>query len=260
MGAFAKAMNTTTGAAVEVFSHTGAQPAVFANGRPQPATQYGDLPEPVDVGDKTGDLDAAEAELFHLCELALDELFTAERVAIRALANIHGRRLYRATHATFEDYCQERFDRGRLWAHRQIEALWVSEALFPMGNTVLPTTQSREIAPTLRDHGVEAAQEQYRTTAETGSVTGKRLRENRPTAKPERATVKNDTEIVDAELVEDGLTERLLTYKIKRNELSKITAWFEGEYQQMRADGPEANDIINAMSRHGRKIDKITKS
>lgn len=180
MGAFAKAMNTTTGAAVEVFSHPDKHVPVIAQGRRHPNISIEEIPAPIDVGDKTGDLDAEEADLLSVCERAIDEYEEAERVAVRALQNIRDRRLYRTTHATFEDYIQERFGHGRLWANRQIESLQVSEVVVPGGTKLIPTKHSREVAPTLRELGPAAARDQYEKTASTGAVTGERLRANRP--------------------------------------------------------------------------------
>ncbi len=65
-----------------------------------------------------------------------------------ALLTIRERRLYRDTHATFEDYCQERWDFGRHYANRLIESAEVIALLVPIG-TKPPTNEAqvRELSP-----------------------------------------------------------------------------------------------------------------
>ena len=67
-----------------------------------------------------------------------------------ALEAIRDRRLYRATHPTFQAYCRERWSFTRFYAHRLIEAGHVVANLLPMGNTqtnLLTERQARELAP-----------------------------------------------------------------------------------------------------------------
>ena len=61
-----------------------------------------------------------------------------------ALLAIRDGRLYRITHSTFEDYCREKWDISRFYAHRLIEASTVIEnlRLLPIGNK-LPETESQ---------------------------------------------------------------------------------------------------------------------
>ncbi|MFD8573413.1 hypothetical protein [Streptomyces sp. NPDC059639] len=185
----------------------------IAQGRNYDRVRIEDLPEPEDVGDKEGDLDDDESRLMKLCSQAVDEWEESTYVAAKALANIRERRLYRAEFPNFEEYCRARFSRGRLWGHREIERYQVTRVLFPAGNnTLLPGSQSREIAPTLREDGPEAAQKQYQRTKATGKVTGERLRQTREkmTAErlPKQATP--EAEIVEAEIVDEQLAEAKL--------------------------------------------------
>jgi hypothetical protein len=66
-----------------------------------------------------------------------------------ALLEIRDTRLYRATHATFEAYCRDRWRMGREYAHRLIEASQVV-SLLPVGNTVSSERVARELVPVLR--------------------------------------------------------------------------------------------------------------
>jgi len=75
----------------------------------------------------------------------------------QALLAIRDQRLYRESHATFEDYLRQRWDLGRSYAHRMIDAAVVVENLLPIGNivpaneaqarplTTLPPDQQREV-------------------------------------------------------------------------------------------------------------------
>lgn len=179
-------------------SPTGAVPAPlappgrkgFAQDRRQPNMRPEDLPEPEDVGEKEGPLDAEEAELFADCETALAEYFVAEATGVKALMNVRARRLYREQFDTFEDYTQDRFDRGRLWAYRQIERYQVSVALgvFPIGNKMLPESQARELAPVLKEHGDEAARQVWSQASDRvgdpAKVTARTIKEVREQAFP----------------------------------------------------------------------------
>lgn len=55
-------------------------------------------------------------------------------------------RLYRETHATFEDYCRERWSMGRTYAHRNIEAARVV-AMLPNGNKPVHEAHVRALLP-----------------------------------------------------------------------------------------------------------------
>lgn len=64
-----------------------------------------------------------------------------------ALAEIRESRLYRISYATFEDYCRERWQMSRFYAHRLIDASQVVDNLLPIGNVPSTESQARELAP-----------------------------------------------------------------------------------------------------------------
>lgn len=64
----------------------------------------------------------------------------------RALFEIRESRLYRLTHSTFEDYCQERFSMSRKYINKQIQAAEVIENLTPIGVTPKNEAQARPLA------------------------------------------------------------------------------------------------------------------
>jgi N6-adenosine-specific RNA methylase IME4 len=51
-----------------------------------------------------------------------------------ALAEMRDARLYRNTHTTFEDYCKERWNMSRFYAHRLMDSAEVATNLLPIGN------------------------------------------------------------------------------------------------------------------------------
>lgn len=74
-----------------------------------------------------------------------------------ALLRIRDERLYRASHATFEEYLRERWNISRKRGYDLIAGAETVMALSPMGDT--PQIEServaRAIAPVIREHGPE---------------------------------------------------------------------------------------------------------
>lgn len=64
-----------------------------------------------------------------------------------ALAEIRESRLYRIAYGSFEDYCRERWQMSRFYAHRLIDAAQVVDNLLPIGNVPTSESQARELAP-----------------------------------------------------------------------------------------------------------------
>lgn len=185
------------------------QDGQIAQGRNYDHVRLQDLPEPLDVGDKTGDLDADETKLLGMCERAVFAWDEAATVGMKALVNIRDRRLYRASHGTFEAYCQDRFGRTRLWANRQIEHHEVTQILGSRGNQESPPEltgrAARELAKANREAGPAEVQAVYDETAATGPVTGERLKVTRERrAAPEPGP---EDEVHEAEVVEDEAAE-----------------------------------------------------
>jgi hypothetical protein len=101
-----------------------------------------------------------------------------------ALLEIRDRRLYRHQgHVTFEAYCQERWQMGRQYAYRLIDAAKVAQALSPIGDNPATESQARELAPLLRSAPEaipEVWQEATQTAAEEARpVTASDVREAR---------------------------------------------------------------------------------
>jgi hypothetical protein len=63
-----------------------------------------------------------------------------------ALLDIRDARLYRATHGTFEEYCRERWNISKAYAHRMIAAAEVVGNLSPIGDKAASESQIRPLA------------------------------------------------------------------------------------------------------------------
>lgn len=88
-----------------------------------------------------------EARRLRECESVIKRGLDTFYEVGNALAEIRESRLYRIDYASFEDYCRERWNISRFYAHRLIDAAQVVEILLPMGNTPSSERQARELAP-----------------------------------------------------------------------------------------------------------------
>lgn len=138
------------------------------------------LPAPYDVGPEVvSPLTDKERADLERCEQALHGFRKALIVAGKALEVINRGRLYRDTHARFEDYVLEVWGFKRAHAYRMIEEWPVAVAVSPIGD--INEAQARELLPVFKDHGREAAAVLYRETRELtgGKVTAAALAEAR---------------------------------------------------------------------------------
>jgi len=124
-------------------------------------------------------LTAPEQDELHRCEAVIEEGRLAFLEVGNALATVREKRLYRATHRTFEDYVQQRWDMGRAHAYRLLDAAQVVGALSPIGDTgVLPQNEA-QVRPLVQlppEERQEAWQEAVETAPE-GKVTGAHVQE-----------------------------------------------------------------------------------
>lgn len=126
----------------------------------------------------------------HRANLALRTLADCEAVIERgletfvevgqALLEIRDARLYRESHATWEDYCQERWGWGRNYTNKQVAAAEAVEALGTGVPTPPTEAHARELTP-LRDRPAQMAEAWTDATekanAEDRPVTAKDVRE-----------------------------------------------------------------------------------
>ena len=83
----------------------------------------------------------------------------AERTFVKvgkALMEIRDSRLYRQTHATFKEYCRDRWNMSRSFAHRLIESAEVAQILLPIGNIPATESQARPLTSLAPDQMREA--------------------------------------------------------------------------------------------------------
>jgi len=90
------------------------------------------------------DLDELERGRLLECEAVIERGLETFHAVGRSLLTIRDTRLYRQTHATFEDYCRQRWGIDRTYAHRLIQSVKVVETL-PIGNTPICEAQAREL-------------------------------------------------------------------------------------------------------------------
>lgn len=110
-----------------------------------------------------------------------------------ALCRIRDQRTYRATHATFEDYVDDRWHMSKTRAYQLIEAGYVADAVASVRPQIVDVPevenegQARALAPVVRDHGPEVAAEVLADAAESGKVTAvaiTKAAEKRKVARP----------------------------------------------------------------------------
>lgn len=131
------------------------------------------LPEPYDVSPEVvSPLSTKERVDLDLCEQALHGFRKALIVAGKALEVINRGRLYRETHATFEDYVMEMWGFKRAHAYRLIEEWPVAAACLRIGD--INELQARELLPVWKTHGPEATVTLYREVRELAGENGKR--------------------------------------------------------------------------------------
>lgn len=120
---------------------------------------------------------AQERELLGHCEAALENLRIAYWAAGKALQALRDGRLYRATHSSFEAYCNELWDITPQYANQLIRTWKITESLFDLvagkSNDLetivskkLGIGQARELVALSEEHGVDAAAVLYLALAQ----------------------------------------------------------------------------------------------
>jgi hypothetical protein len=128
------------------------------------------VPAPYEAFSDSPNLIDTERQDLAACEKAIDGLRLAFWAAGKALQTIRDARLYRATHATFEEYVETRWQMSRSYAYRLIQAWPLAEALSPIGDTALNEAQVRAVLPIANQHGHEAAVTVYGAVASVEGV------------------------------------------------------------------------------------------
>lgn len=117
-----------------------------------------------------------EDEAFAQCEAAVENLKLAFWAAGKALHIIRDGRLYRATHSSFPDYCQERWDLTEGQANKLIRTWPIAEVLTADPNgAAIPEQRANqaqmwELVPVADRWDTNAAAFVYRTVLEVDGV------------------------------------------------------------------------------------------
>lgn len=164
----------------------------------------------VSPSEELAQLDAAEAAQLTRFEERIQEGLASFIEVGEALSAIRERRLYRATHGTFEEYCRVKWGMSRVQAHRLIVSAETVEAL-PIGNREHITTefQARELAAVPAPDRAAVVEKAIQATG--GKITAKAIRE---AAKPE------EPEVVTVDTPEE-LPVKLDAWPIKKREISE---------------------------------------
>jgi hypothetical protein len=137
-------------------------------------------------------LNSAEVSALNHCEQRIHEGLGRFRDVGLALASIRDNRLYRATDATFEIYCRERWHWSRQRAHQMIECAEVAASL---PGDCQPLVDNERQARELAKVEPEKRAEVLALAAQAGPVTAKAIRHAAQDAAPEPVqAVREDSE------------------------------------------------------------------
>jgi hypothetical protein len=119
----------------------------------------------------------SEVELYDLgvCERAVENLATATWLAGKALQTIRDGRLYRHTHARFEEYVTERWDISERAAYQMIEEWPLAERLNQAYGKPVTASHIRALLPVTTRFGLDDAVELYQQLRARAQKDGVRL-------------------------------------------------------------------------------------
>lgn len=132
------------------------------------------IPDPLKV-DAAGDLTSVELHDLGVCERAVDNLATARWLAGKALQSIRDRKLYRHTHATFEEYVQDRWEMSERAAYQAIEEWPLAELVQQVLGKPATPSHIRALLPVAHRFGVAPAADLYQQLAPRATDDGLRL-------------------------------------------------------------------------------------
>jgi 16S rRNA G966 N2-methylase RsmD len=165
-----------------------------------------------------------------------------------ALAAIRDARLYRADHATFEDYCRARWSLSRPRAYQLMDAADTAEEMSTIVDTPFITNegQARAIASTLKEHGPEVAAQVLReaasdtlTAASITKVANELKRESRQ-EKQIHARARDERRLEDAR----NSAELGTTFDIRRGNFQDVLADVEdGSVDLVVTDPPYGDNF-----------------
>jgi hypothetical protein len=132
------------------------------------------IPTAVD-GRGSGPLSEVELHDLGVCERAVENLATATWLAGKALQTIRDGKLYRRSHARFEDYIAERWDISERAAYQMIEEWPLAERLNQAYGKPVTASHVRALLPVTARFGLDAAAELYQQLRTRAQADGVRL-------------------------------------------------------------------------------------
>lgn len=201
------------------------------------------------MSEEITDISEALAE----CERIIARGFQCFVDAGIAMRRIRNERLYRKHYSTFEEYCLERWDFGRNYVNRLIQAAGVVENLVPIGT--IPETESQarpltQLEPEQQCEAWSAAVERSETGHPTAREVEAVVREMKP--KPTRAEIDAEQRAREAEekleaVMSERRAEQMRRYGVFRRliESTELLANFH-----MESVGDIWDGVYNAGGNH----------
>jgi hypothetical protein len=146
-----------------------------ATARPADLVITGELIPTAADGQGSGPLTEVELHDLGVCERAVENLATATWLAGKALQTIRDGKLYRHTHARFEDYVTERWEISERTAYQMIEEWPLAERLNQAYGKPVTASHIRALLPVTTRFGFDAATELYQHLRTRAQADGVRL-------------------------------------------------------------------------------------
>lgn len=157
-----------------------------------------------------------------------------------ALLAIRDGRLYRESHETFEEYCQERWQLDRVYAYRIMNAAEVAANLLPMGNIPINERQARPLT-TLEPEAQRIVWEVVQKTAPAGKVTAAHVQSV--------ANVFKD--VVTTGAIDNGTGEQIQVADVVKAAITEET------YERMQRQDNHIRERLEEKNR--RRVEKVTR-
>jgi hypothetical protein len=144
------------------------------------------------------------------------------------LIEMRDQRLYRTTHATFEEYCREVWGMSKSHCNRLISSAEVAQSLAPIGVKLTTESQARELVrvePTKRQEVIERAQ------ADTGG-------------KITAAAIKEAAQTI--EMTPAPTTRRTVVF----SEAKELWLIAKGRLDNIRKNDPARRDVLAAVAEY----------
>lgn len=178
------------------------------------------------MSEKLQSLSAEETELKAACIAAVRDGIEAFTKVGRALFEIRESRLYRDTHATFEDFCRDEFGMKRQRAYQLIDAASTVDESPECQKFLTSESQARELAKVKPEARAEVVQR----AADSGKVTAKAIREaasNPAPALPDDEETRDYKRTLKLKAFSDAAMDWLASFKASRRDIIAAALHFK---------------------------------